>query len=136
MRNVKVNSIKMLVAGIFSASASIALAQSNPPFYAGCTDSQFVVGTLNNQINTSGANYTPKCLKVRKGASVTITATDRHPLAAAPTINNVINPFASGAPFTSPQIRIMDTAGAFGYYCNVHGDSEGDGMAGLIIVED
>ena len=102
---------------------------------AGCTIDSFVQGTENNQINTTGMTYTPKCLKIKVGATVTIQANSRHPLLAMPDINKAINPFSTNSSYTTPQTRKMNEPGLYGYFCDRHGDSSGDGMAGVIMVE-
>lgn len=117
-------------------SGTKSLAQNNTAAFAGCTEARFVVGAATNQINTNGANYTPRCLKVKKGSAVTIQASERHPLVGAPAINNAVNPFETGTLFKASQTRVMDSVGSFGFYCEAHGDAEGDGMAGLIVVEE
>lgn len=101
---------------------------------AGCRPEDFVQGDENNEIRMEGKSYTPKCLKVKVGANVTIQASAKHPLAAMADIEAKKNPFA-GSKFTSSQLRTMSEAGIFGYFCDVHGDGEGDGMAGVILVE-
>lgn len=133
----KVNFLKKL-----SASIAMAIGLSTAPSWgqslpvvAGCTAADFVVGELNSQIATAGAAYKPKCLRVKVGSSVTIQASKHHPLSAMPDINGAINPFSDNAKYVSSQTRVMDTPGLFGYFCEAHGDAEGDGMAGVILVE-
>ncbi len=102
---------------------------------AGCTAAQFVQGAATNHITTAGMTFTPKCLRVKLGSSVTIDGSSHHPLASMSDIGGARNPFATGSSFNTPQTRVMNTAGAFGYFCNVHGNPDGSGMAGVIIVE-
>lgn len=113
---------------------AIATAQTSETI-AGCSIDSFVQGTENNQINTTGMAYTPKCLKIKVGATVTIQANSRHPLLAMPDINKAINPFSTNSSYTTPQTRKMNEPGLYGYFCDRHGDSSGDGMAGVIMVE-
>lgn len=101
---------------------------------AGCRAADFVEGGAANEIRIVGKSYSPKCLKIRVGASVTIDATGRHPLIAMPDIGGKQNPFA-GDTHTSPQQRILQEGGVFGFYCDAHGDREGNDMAGAILVE-
>lgn len=141
MKNHLTNKIYKLGTCLISSSfilvgGTTSFAQNNISTFAGCTEASFVIGATTNQINTSGANYTPRCLKVKKGSTVTIQASERHPLVGAPAINNAINPFQSGTLFKVSQTRVMDSVGSFGFYCDAHGDAEGDGMAGLIVVEE
>ena len=118
----------LLVIGAQTSMAQVTLT------VAGCSAKDFVLGSESNQINTSGSQYSPKCLKVRTGSAVTIQASTHHPLFAMPNIDNVENPFASTALFVSPQTRRLVTPGLYGYFCDAHGDAEGDGMAGAIWV--
>lgn len=105
------------------------------PIVAGCTAADFVEGGPDSQITTVGTAYSPKCLKVKVGSSVTIQASKHHPLSAMPDINETPNPFSDQAKFVTAQTRVMDTPGVYGYFCEAHGDAEGDGMAGAILVE-
>ena len=109
-------------------------AQSAPPI-AGCTAASFVEGGATNMIQTSGASYTPKCLHIRVGASVTIQASGHHPLSAMPDIDGAANPFRKATPFVDPATQVFNQPGIYGYFCEAHGDSEGDGMAGVIWVD-
>lgn len=127
-RNVKMG----LVAQALLLSSGSAFAQSAS--VAGCTANSFVQGADNNVIQAMGASYSPKCLKVKVGSVVTIQASARHPLFAMADID-APNPFASADEMTTPQTRQMNQKGIFGYFCTAHGDSEGDGMAGAILVE-
>ena len=102
---------------------------------AGCTSAQIVTGAATNHITTAGMAFTPKCLRVKVGASVTIDGSSHHPLASMADINGVRNPFATGSSFVTPHTRVMNQAGVFGYFCDVHGNSDGQGMAGVIVVE-
>lgn len=101
---------------------------------AGCTDTDLIEGSAINKIATMGATYTPKCLKVKVGASVEIAASRHHPLTAMPDIAGAKNPFSDGTSFKTNQTRIMSAPGVYGYYCEAHGDDVGDGMAGVIVV--
>ena len=102
---------------------------------AGCKPSQFVVGTEENVIAALASAYSPKCLKIKRGANVTIQASSRHPLSGMADVNGARNPIALMAKYTTAQTWSFAETGVFGYYCNNHGDAEGDGMAGVIVVE-
>lgn len=114
------------------------IAQENNPSItiAGCTSDKFIEGGEFNEIKTSGISYTPKCLKVKVGSTVSIDGSSRHPLLAMPDINGIKNPFATNEPALSTQTHVMTEPGVFGYYCDKHGSSSGSGMAGVIIVEE
>ena len=81
-----------------------------------------------------GANvFSPKTLTINAGDTVTFVNGGG--------FHNVVandNSFTSGAPtsdaFTFTQT--FATAGTFGYYCEIHGASNGTGMAGTITVND
>lgn len=139
MKNMYVKSVKAITIIFVCAAPVLSQAQieaaPQAPL-AGCTDTSFVKGTDKNQITTAGASYTPKCLRVKIGASVTIQASQHHPLAGIPAANGLVNPFEANGHFVVAQTRVMNQAGLFGYYCENHGDSEGDGMAGVILVEE
>jgi plastocyanin len=80
--------------------------------------------------------YSPKCLKVAKGGTVTFKGDfTLHPLSASKnrgnTTDNPIKTTMSGMsePFT------FSTPGYYAYYCQYHGPSDdGTGMAGVIWV--
>lgn len=89
---------------------------------------------------TVGFNYSPACLKIAPGTTVTFTGDfSTHPLIpsvsrTAPAPNPIVatNPSTQGAPtasftFTAP--------GFFGYFCGAHGDDQGDDMSGVIWVQ-
>jgi plastocyanin len=112
----------------------IAKAQAVPTI-AGCNAANFIDGGINSQVGTLGKSYSPKCLRVKVGSTVSIQASSHHPLSAMPDINGVQNPFSNGTSFSTSQTRVMSNPGLFGYFCEAHGDAEGDGMAGVILVE-
>lgn len=105
------------------------------PVLAGCTTEKFISVAGDAIIKTIGNSYTPKCLRIKSGSNVTIQASSHHPLTAFADVNDVQNPFGDQSTFTTSQTRVMSQVGIYGYYCEAHGDSEGDGMAGIIIVE-
>jgi plastocyanin len=84
-----------------------------------------------------GFEYSPKCLKVSAGATVTFNGDfTMHPLApsaarGAPAASNPIVNMSNGttAPFTFP------TAGFYAYLCNFHGSDDGQFMSGVIWVK-
>ena len=82
-------------------------------------------GTLQN-------NYAPKCMKVKKGQTVTFAGDFKvHPLQQACGANETIPAVSSG----DVRTVTFETAGDFGYFCTAHGNPAGSGMAGLIVVE-
>lgn len=86
---------------------------------------------------TAGFAYTPKCLKITHGESVTFNGSfSSHPLASSlnrgDTTNNPIQNTGTGdtATFTFP------TPGVYAYFCAFHGSADdGSGMAGAIWVQ-
>lgn len=129
----KVNLLGVIGVGFALGFSAFTSAQTLP-VVAGCKMSSFIDGSESNQITTAGAAFNPKCLRIKAGASVTIQGTKRHPLAAMPDIDGAINPFATTQPFETPQTRKMDQPGLYGYFCDSHGDAQGNGMAGAILV--
>jgi plastocyanin len=95
---------------------------------AGCKDSDFVVGQKSNLISINGFQYTPKCLIVGRGSSVTFSAEGFHPLAPIPQPGNPI-------PSTDETVTVQfQEVGVFGYFCPRHGNPKGQGMAGAVQV--
>jgi len=81
-------------------------------------------------------NYTPKCLKVTAGATVTFSGDfSSHPLNPSAlrgtTTGNpiVVTNTGTSAPFTFP------TAGFYAYFCQFHGADNGQFMDGVIWVK-
>jgi plastocyanin len=77
--------------------------------------------------------FTPKTLTINAGDTVTfVNAGGFHDVTA----ND--NSFTSGAPTTDTFsfTQAFPTAGTYGYYCTIHGSSNGTGMAGTITVND
>jgi plastocyanin len=104
---------------------------------AGCTFATATDGTAAAQtiaVGGSGFVYTPKCLKVKAGATVTFDGNSAvHPLAPFTTKGTLPNPIPK-----SKDTKVTVTfpaAGAFGYYCENHGgDGSTAGMVGAIYV--
>lgn len=93
-----------------------------------CAESDYVMADVESSIQFQGMGYTPKCLKVAVGSTVTIAASGHHPLAPQPQAGNPIGETEQTQAFTFNQ------AGFFGYFCDRHGDANGNGMAGTIWV--
>jgi plastocyanin len=81
-------------------------------------------------------NYSPKCLKVTAGSTVTFSGDfSAHPLDPSETRGNTTsNPImltttGTSAPFTFP------AAGFYAYYCQFHGADNGQFMDGVIWVK-
>jgi plastocyanin len=93
-----------------------------------------VLGTDVNTVAFGGSRgYTPRCLKVKAGATVTIQASPRHPLEFVAT--SLVKATDPVAPSQVPVTRVFTEPGVFGFFCSVHGDASGAGMAGVIVVE-
>ena len=133
---------KLLFAVVFmgiTAQPLMALTDSSAPILAsGCTDDKFVNGGEFTEIMTTGSGYTPKCLRVKVGATVSIQASARHPLIAMASLNgdSANNPFAADDKATETQTRQLLEPGVFGFFCASHGKPDGTGMVGIIIVEE
>jgi plastocyanin len=96
-----------------------------PVSFAGC--SAYVDETSSAQVAIqvgAGNFYTPKCVRVKAGTAVTIQVTGSHPLSSAG---------CGAAPVSSS--FIAGTPGVLGYFCTNHGNGNGGGMAGAILVE-
>ena len=85
---------------------------------------------------TLGLNYSPACLKVARGATVTFTGDfATHPLTPSVSRTNPgPNPIVSTDTGTTASFT-FNTSGMFGYFCLQHGNDEGVAMAGMIWVE-
>ena len=84
-------------------------------------------------VGGSANTFAPKTLTINKGDTVTFVNGGG--------FHNVIandGSFTSGDPSSAPfsYTHAFSTAGTFGYYCEVHGASNGTGMAGSIVVND
>lgn len=106
--------------------------------YADCQPEDFVtIEAESINIVSQGTQFTPKCIKVKPGTLVTISASSHHPLQGAQLLNEAPNPFVSDVPHTTAQTRELTETGFYGYFCVRHADpSNGNGMAGTILVEE
>src|SRR5687768_175114 len=66
------------------AASPDAAPQACPPTFAGCGTPLDLTGMSSVTIGFNREYYTPACIRVSAGTTVSIAATDRHPLAAAP----------------------------------------------------
>jgi plastocyanin len=108
------------------------------PTVAGCSSRDFVDARHMDSVKVSivGQMYSPRCLMVKRGTSITIQASRLHPLQAMPPIRGRANPFASPFGRNFSQTRTLNGPGLYGFYCMNHGTALGEGMAGVILVED
>lgn len=106
--------------------------------YADCQAEDFeVIDAEEVNIVSQGTQFIPKCIKVKPGTVVTISASSHHPLQGAQTFNEIPNPFSAEEAHTTAQTRTLTENGFYGYFCVRHADAEnGNGMAGLILVSD
>jgi plastocyanin len=104
-----------------------------PATYAGCTTLEDHTGETAITLMFSGFAYTPHCIRISAGTTVTIPGSSLHPLHGA-TCSAEGSPLPT-TPTPSNGDYTFDSAGAYGYYCNNHGTNAGGGMAGLIVVE-
>jgi plastocyanin len=85
---------------------------------------------------TLGLNYSPACLRVVPGTTVTFSGDfATHPL--TPSISRTTgaaNPILSTGTGTTASFTFT-TPGFYGYFCLQHGDDQGDAMAGMIWVQ-
>lgn len=87
-------------------------------------------------IATQGFSYSPKCLRLKKGSTINIQSSSHHAVEAINEANStVVNPIAAQEINNSKTITVtFDEVGVFGYYCENHGNDNGEGMAGAILV--
>jgi plastocyanin len=104
--------------------------------FAACEPGDFVSREESRvTINIDGRGYSPACLKVKAGTAITIDASRNHPLQGVENRNGPANPFHRGSEATSPEPQALRETGRYDYFCTRHGDSNGRGMAGTILVE-
>jgi len=111
-----------------TASAHTAFAACGPGDFVTHDESQV-------SIRIDGRGYTPACLKVKAGATVTIDASRNHPLQGVENPEGPANPFRRGSEATAPETQRLNEVGRYDYFCTRHGDANGGGMAGTILVE-
>jgi plastocyanin len=116
------------VGGAGGGSASFTSVQPCPNM------SDYTAGTT---ISFANFAYSPKCLKVTKGASVTFSGDfTMHPL--RPSAKRGItsgNPITATSTGTSMSFTFSNS-GVYAYFCNIHGPADdGTGMEGAIWVE-
>jgi len=100
--------------------------------FAGCQPADFVTIDGDAQVDIAGLGYSPKCLRIKAGSSVSIAASSRHPLQGVGEANPILD---AGGAVTVAKIVAFATPGEYGYFCTAHGDASGNGMAGVIVVE-
>jgi plastocyanin len=83
-----------------------------------------------------GLNYSPACLKVAAGATITFSGDfATHPLTPSISRTTVTsNPIVSTESGTTKSFTFV-TPGFYGYFCLQHGTDEGVAMAGMIWVQ-
>jgi plastocyanin len=90
---------------------------------------------------TNGLKYVPNCIKVTSGTKVTFNGNFTvHPLQAGVIANGTATPATTGTPLPTTALNTGTTAmftiqpaGTYGYYCTVHGVTQG--MDGAIIAQ-
>jgi plastocyanin len=106
--------------------------------FAGCTWETSVAAT---QVTISPpASYSPACVRVTAGSTLTIQASAMHPLEGMTKNGDSPNPIAQGQPSTGylqDATFTFPTAGSYGFFCNVHGSdtAKGGTMTGVVYVE-
>lgn len=116
---------------------SISQVQAAPPAFkvvSGCKQSDYVLVSGNATVAFQGKAYTPRCLTVKAGSTVTLPGSSNHPLQGQANIGGVSNPFLTGAAQTNSVSQDLKVAGFYGYFCENHGNPDGTGMAGAIQV--
>jgi plastocyanin len=77
--------------------------------------------------------YSPHCIRVSAGTTVSIPGSAIHPLTSAP-CSPSDTPLPPDPTTTDGDYTFTGT-GSYGFYCAVHGAPSGAGMAGVIVVE-
>jgi plastocyanin len=114
--------------------AALALFTSTSALGAPCAPADFIRLTgPEATIRVEGRGYSPRCASVSSGTAVTIQASARHPLQGIE--GAVPNPFLRGNAASSPETQTLNTPGSYGYFCVDHGDAQGNGMSGTVVVE-
>lgn len=111
-----------------AASAETAIAACGPADFVTRDEAQV-------SVNIDGRGYSPACLKVKAGTVITIDASRGHPLQGVQKAGEPANPFLRGSEAVSPETHPLNEPGRYDYFCTRHGDSNGRGMAGTILVE-
>ena len=105
-----------------------------PPFFDQTAEDAGRVVTFQTTTTTPPRyEYTPKCLRIKTGQTVTFTGDFYiHPLAPAcgpsAALENRTDAGISSSTFT------LSAPGAYGYYCLDHGNTQGASMSGVIDV--
>ena len=115
-------------AGAAGADGSVSAFTSVTP----CTTADmYVSGQTMVTTNDTTLQYSPKCLKISKGTSVTIQGSATHPLSGTSEVGSSANNPIPMSQMT-PQTVMFPNAGFFSYHCDVHFSL---GMMGVIWVE-
>jgi plastocyanin len=123
-----------LIMGILFTGSAVA--QDALTHLSGCEDADFVTAESGSTIETRGSAYTPKCLRIVVGSTVSIVGSNPHPLQGIESlVGTPANPIFDdlGAHISKTEFT-FDSTGEFGYYCVAHGTDAGTGMAGSILV--
>lgn len=125
--------------GFCSASVCQPSARPCAPAFAKCTT--FVDATEPGATRVitfpqpAENRFAPQCLRIRLGQTATLESTTHtfsdHPLnqACGPKAEQLVATSGASKDFTS-----NDAVGVFGYYCVLHGTSQGESMSGAIEV--
>ena len=126
------------LSGVCVALSCRAVAQACRPAFTGCqtfVDATADAGSRTITFPIGGLMFTPSCLRIKLGQTVTFMSSDNtfsaHPLVQA------CGPIAGvlGATMgSSKDFTFTSAIGRFGFFCDQHGTGGGDGMAGAIEV--
>lgn len=112
--------------------AGVTVDASTPANYAGCTTFMDLsaAGATRTITAMDTLNWSPKCIQIKAGQSVTWSFTASHPLsgAAANPTKEIVDKAVGPATYT------LSGVGTYGFYCQVHGLANGSGMAGAVKV--
>jgi plastocyanin len=111
-----------LIAFIALAAGCGSSYDSSGGMAAACTPA---TATATNSVTISGMAFSPSCVKVAAGATVTFTNAD----AIAHTVTGDGGGFDSGAFTTAPYAHAFAAAGTFPYHCQIHPTMRGTVIA-------
>ena len=97
---------------------------------APCTDMTSYVSGMTTIMTTADFKYSPACLKVSSGTTVTIQASTTHPLSGLST-GTANNPIPTGGS-TTDQAVTFSAAGFYPFRCDMHFSI---GMIGVVWVQ-
>jgi plastocyanin len=88
-----------------------------------------------NAVGVVSNEFVPKEIRVAPGTTVIWTKLGGTHTVTAVDLGPDGNPIFDANPIEGSFSFVFDTAGTYHYYCRFHGNEDGEGMAGTVIVE-